>query len=174
MPAAAGGGASLGFLGEVDIDGLTWLRNRVYDAATRQFLSPDPLPGIPGLPGVAHPYQYANGDPIGFVDPLGLQGQPLSVAQYDDIRAQETGPQWNNIVTAGLVVVGVAAMFIPGVNLAGAMLIGAALGAAGGGARCHPGLPDRQLGLGDHRGAVRSGAPWWGRRPGRSAGAPAP
>jgi RHS repeat-associated protein len=131
-PGAAG--PALGWLGEVEIDGLTWLRNRVYDPATRQFLSPDPLPGVPGLPGVAHPYQYANGDPIGFVDPLGLQGQPLTVGQYNDIRAQETGPQWNNIVTAGLVVVGVAAMFIPGVNLAGAVLIGAALGAAGGAA----------------------------------------
>jgi RHS repeat-associated protein len=126
--------ASLGYLGELDIDGLVWLRNRVYDPETRQFLSPDPLPGIPGLPVAANPYHYANNSPVGFVDPLGLQGQPLSIEEYNDYRAQNYGMNWNNIVTAGLVVAGVATMFIPGLNVAGAALIGVALGAAGGAA----------------------------------------
>ena len=131
---ATGGQPSLGYLGELDLDGLVWLRNRVYDPESRQFLSPDPLPGMPGLPGAANPYAYANNNPIGFVDPLGLQGQPLSIDQYNTIRAQETGPQWNNIVTVGLIAVGVATMFIPGLNVVGMIAIGAAIGAVGGAA----------------------------------------
>jgi RHS repeat-associated protein len=126
------GGLSVGYLGELEIDGLVWLRNRVYDPATRQFLSPDPLPGVPGLPTATNPYHYADNNPLGMVDPLGLQ--PMSIDQYNTIRAQETGPQWNHIVQAGLIVAGVATMFIPGLNLAGAALIGIALGAAGGAA----------------------------------------
>jgi hypothetical protein len=105
-----------------------WLRHRVYDPSTRAFLTPDPLPGTPGLPVAANPYHYANNDPIGFVDPLGLQGQPLSIDQYNDIRAQETGMQWGNIALVGLTA---ASFFIPGGPLI-AMGVGAAIGMAPG------------------------------------------
>ena len=40
----------LGYRGELDVDGLVWLRNRAYDPATRAFLPPDPLPPSPGPP----------------------------------------------------------------------------------------------------------------------------
>jgi RHS repeat-associated protein len=128
----ATGGPALGSWGELELAGLTWLRNRAYDPGTRQFLSPDPLPGIPGLPVAANPYHYANNNPVGFVDPLGLQ--PISIDQYNEIRRQETGVQWNNIVTVGLVVVGVAACFIPGVGPLAMAGIAAGIGALGGAA----------------------------------------
>jgi RHS repeat-associated protein len=115
-----------GAFGELALGGLTWLRNRVYDPATRAFLAPDPLPGIPGTPVAANPYHYANNDPVGYVDPLGLQ--PLSIEQYNDIRAQETGVQWGNIAMGALMV---GSFFIPGGPII-ATLVGAGLGMAPG------------------------------------------
>jgi RHS repeat-associated protein len=129
---AAGAVPTLGAGGELELAGLTWLRNRAYDPGTRQFVSPDPLAGIPGLPVAANPYHYANNNPVGFVDRLGLQ--PISIDQYNEIRRQETGVQWNNIVTVGLVVVGVAACFIPGVGPLAMAGIAAGIGAVGGAA----------------------------------------
>ena len=99
--------------------GFTWLRNRAYDPATRQMLSPDPLPGVPGTTVAAWPYHYGANDPIGNVDPLGLQ--PLTLDQYEEYRAQETSVQWGNIAMVGL---GIAAAFVPG-----GPLVAAAVGA---------------------------------------------
>jgi RHS repeat-associated protein len=114
----------LGAFGELDLGGLTWLRHRLYDPETRSFLAPDPLPGIPGLPVAANPYHYANNDPLGFVDPLGLQ--PLSIDQYNDIRQRETGVQWGNIALAALTV---GSFFIPGGPIV-MTLVGAGMGMA--------------------------------------------
>jgi RHS repeat-associated protein len=61
----------LGWRGELTIDGLTWLRNRAYDPGTRAFLTPDPLPAVPGTP--TNPYHYANNNPTNQLDPLGLR-----------------------------------------------------------------------------------------------------
>jgi RHS repeat-associated protein len=104
-------GPALGFLGELEVDGLVWLRNRVYDPATRQFLSPDPLPGDPGSPVLANPYHYAGNDPIGQVDPLGLK--PMSMADYEQYRKVTTGVQWKNVIFAAEVALSVALMFTP-------------------------------------------------------------
>ena len=123
---AAAGEVGPGAFGELDLGGLTWLRHRLYDPATRSFLAPDPLPGIPGTPVAANPYHYADNDPIGHVDPLGLQ--PLSIEQYNDIRAQETGMQWGNVALGALLV---GSFFIPGGPLV-ATLIGVGLGMAPG------------------------------------------
>jgi RHS repeat-associated protein len=68
----------LGWRGELTIDGLTWLRNRAYDPGTRAFLSPDPLPPVPGTPTATNPYHYANNNPTNQLDPLGLR--PLTDA----------------------------------------------------------------------------------------------
>lgn len=47
--------------------GLMDMRARMYDPATGQFLSRDPLVDITG-----EPYAYASGDPISLIDPYGL------------------------------------------------------------------------------------------------------
>jgi RHS repeat-associated protein len=119
-------GPTLGYLGELDLGGLTWLRNRLYDPVTRAFVAPDPLPGVPGLPVATNPYHYANNDPVGFVDPLGLQ--PLSIDQYNEIREQETGMQWGTVAMIGLTA---ASFFVPGGPLI-AMAVGAGMGMAPG------------------------------------------
>jgi RHS repeat-associated protein len=49
--------------------GLIYLRNRVYEPATAQFLTVDPLEAITG-----EPYSYVGDDPINENDPLGLCG----------------------------------------------------------------------------------------------------
>ena len=53
--------------GYTDPTGLIYLVNRYYDPSTGQFLSVDPLVGI-----TDQPYQYVGGDPLNFIDPLGL------------------------------------------------------------------------------------------------------
>src|SRR5690606_34698196 len=58
--------------GRKDANGLTYLRNRYYDAATGQFTQPDPI----GLAGGLNLYGYAGGDPINFSDPFGLAPCP--------------------------------------------------------------------------------------------------
>ena len=98
----------------------------MYDPATRSFLAPDPLPGIPGTPVASYPYHYAGNDPVGSVDPLGLQ--PLTLDQYNEYREQETSVQWGNIAMVGLMA---ASFFVPGGPII-ATLVGAGLGMAPG------------------------------------------
>jgi RHS repeat-associated protein len=77
-------GLAVGARGELVIDGLAWLGARAYDPATRSFLSPDPLPGLPGHPWTNHPYQYAANDPVGWADPTGLR--PVTDAELAALR----------------------------------------------------------------------------------------
>lgn len=125
----SGSNVGLGFLGELEIDSLVWLRARSYDPATAQFLSPDPLAGVPGSAACAFPYGYANDDPIGFVDPLGLKGVPVSIDDFNKTRATGTSVQWGNIIAVGAAV-GVA--LIAPVSLPAVLACGAAAGAVGG------------------------------------------
>jgi RHS repeat-associated protein len=54
---------------QADASGLLYRRNRYYDAGTGRFTQPDPI----GLAGGLNVYGYANGDPVNFSDPFGLQ-----------------------------------------------------------------------------------------------------
>jgi RHS repeat-associated protein len=51
-----------------DVTGLTYRRNRYYDASSGRFTQADPI----GLAGGLTTYGYAGGDPINFADPFGL------------------------------------------------------------------------------------------------------
>ena len=53
--------------------GLIYLRNRVYDPSTAQFLTVDPLEAISG-----EPYSYAGDSPTTYGDSLGLLWTPLA------------------------------------------------------------------------------------------------
>ncbi len=55
-------------------DGLFYMRNRIYDAATGRFLQKDPL----GFMGETNPYTYAGNNPIRYVDPAGFWGLDLA------------------------------------------------------------------------------------------------
>jgi RHS repeat-associated protein len=54
--------------GQQDRSGLMYMRNRYYDPATGRFTQQDPV----GLAGGLNLYGFANGDPVNFTDPFGL------------------------------------------------------------------------------------------------------
>ena len=124
----------------MSVDGLTWLRSRAYDAATRAFLSPDPLPPVPGEAWSANPYHYAANDPIGWADPLGRR--PLSEADMARYREAHRSPweratdwvqdNWEYIAAGAMVVAGVAVMATGIGGPIGAAMIAGALISAGG------------------------------------------
>ncbi len=152
--------ARLGYRGELGVDGLVWLRARAYDPATRAFLSPDPLPAVPGAPGTTYPYHYAGNDPLGAVDPLGLQ--PLTEAQLAEYREAAGGnvferagdwvvDNWEYIAAGALIVGGVLVMATGVGGPIGAAMIGGALlsgGISAGSQRLLTGQVDwRQVGV---------------------------
>jgi RHS repeat-associated protein len=55
-------------VGHTDGSGQKYMRNRYYDPTTGTFTQPDPI----GLGGGLNLYGYANGDPVNFFDPFGL------------------------------------------------------------------------------------------------------
>jgi RHS repeat-associated protein len=118
-----------GYRGELDLDGLVWLRARAYDPATRSFLSPDPLPGLVGHPSGANTYSYAANDPIGHADPAGLR--PLSDTDLADLRDGWTSGWWDRnggYVVGGLAIAGGLLIMATGVGgPLGAAIIGGAL-----------------------------------------------
>ncbi|MEA2245035.1 MAG: hypothetical protein QOD24_4591, partial [Solirubrobacteraceae bacterium] len=136
-------GLHLGYRGEVELDGETWLRARVYDSATRGFLSPDPLPPVPGGACAANPYHYAANNPLGQADPLGLR--PVTDQELRDIRDRMGHNVFHrsadfvsdniDYIAAGALIVGGIAVMATGVGgPLGAAMIGGALLSAGGSA----------------------------------------
>ncbi|HIC2036484.1 RHS repeat-associated core domain-containing protein [Enterobacter soli] len=64
--------------------GLFYNLHRYYDPRHGRYITPDPV----GLAGGLNGYAYADGDPVGWVDPLRLKGMPGSGAHSDDDRTQ--------------------------------------------------------------------------------------
>jgi RHS repeat-associated protein len=130
------GALQLGWRGELEINGLVWLRNRAYDPNTRAFLSPDPLPAIPGTATAANPYHYANNDPLGWLDPLGLR--PMTDADlaayrqahqgFLDKAGHWIGDHWDYIAAGAVMVAGGALMVFGG---PAGMVVGGALMSGG-------------------------------------------
>ena len=133
---------ALGFHDHLAAWGLVWMGARVYDPASREFLSPDPLPPVPGRPGFASAYAYGFYDPVNYLDPSGRR--PVSQAEFDQIREREeqgrlgqawqavTEDPWGTLAMIGVVAVGVALLFTPAAAIGAGILIGAAVPAATG------------------------------------------
>jgi len=123
----------LGYRGELEFAGDTWMRARLYDPVTRGFLSPDPLAPMPGTASSPNPYHYAANNPVGMSDPLGLR--PVTDSELREIRDRmgqnfvHRNADW---IATGLLVVGGIAVMATGVGgPIGAAMIGGALLSAG-------------------------------------------
>lgn len=79
-----------GYVGERrDVDtGLIYLRARWYDPSVGRFLSPDPAPAPQDRPASLNAYLYADGEPVGGVDPAGRQTTADLVAAESDAQIQ--------------------------------------------------------------------------------------
>jgi RHS repeat-associated protein len=64
---------AIGYRGEVTTDGLVYLRHRHHDPTTAQFLTKDPLDGVPSTPTITNPYHHTDNNPITKTDPSGLR-----------------------------------------------------------------------------------------------------
>ena len=131
---------TIGYRGEVSFEGLVWLRNRVYDPATRGFLSRDPLPPVVGAPWAGNPYSYAGNDPIGSSDPLGMS--PVTEAELASYRETMNRSLWERagdlvqdnweVIVGGAMIIAGAALIATGVGgPVGVLMIGGALSTSG-------------------------------------------
>jgi RHS repeat-associated protein len=84
------GGLGVGFPGQVwDAELGTWHNvYREYDATTGRFLTTDPL----GLGGGSNLYAYVGGNPVSYVDPLGLELCRAQVGSLDDYLDSDFAP----------------------------------------------------------------------------------
>jgi RHS repeat-associated protein len=123
----------LGFRGELEFGGLTWLRDRAYDPASRAFIAPDPLPPVAGTAYAANPYHYAGNDPLNQADPLGRR--PVTDQELREIRdrmGQNFFARNADYIIAGALIVGGIVVMATGVGgPIGAAMIGGALLSAG-------------------------------------------
>ena len=135
------GEVGVGYRGELAVDCMVWLRNRVYDPSSRALLSPDPLPPPTGVAWAGNPYSYAGNDPIGSADPLGLR--PVTeeqLANYRDAMNRSVWEQagdwvqdnWEYIAAGAMIVAGIAVMATGVGGPIGVAMISGALLSAGG------------------------------------------
>ncbi len=134
-------GVGLGYRGELTVDGLVFMGDRVYDPATRTFLSHDPLPPVPGENGAfGSPYSYSWCDPVNYVDPSGRE--PITVEEFDAWKEkQETNrferavqamidDPWGTLAMVGVIAVGTVLVATGvGAGIGAGILIGAATAA---------------------------------------------
>ena len=127
------GALGIGAAGELSVGGLEWMGARVYDPASRGFLSVDPIDPVPGAGWAGNPYSYAGNDPLHALDPMGLS--PVTDAELRAYAAQHAGAisaagdwmadNWEYVAGGAMVVAG-GVLIATGVGgPAGMMLISA-------------------------------------------------
>lgn len=132
-------GVSLTDSGSLSVAGFEVLGARLYDPGTRGFVSMDPLASELGAGWASNPYAYAGNNPLGLLDPLGLRPMTdADLAAFDRnsdtglARAWRKSENWLNgkggwVIGGAAVAAGVAAMFVPGLNVVAAGAISGAL-----------------------------------------------
>jgi RHS repeat-associated protein len=109
-----------GYAGQyTDPTGNLYLRARYYDPATAQFLTRDPLEAL-----TANPYGYTDGNPLQYIDPLGLSWWNPASWSADDLDFASTVLSGAALV---LSITGVGAPVAAGLE---ALSVAASVGAA--------------------------------------------
>ena len=118
---------SLGVDGALSFAGLEWMGARVYDPATRGFLTTDPLEAPAGAAWAANPYEYAGNNPLSMLDPTGLKPvtDPAILAQFGQEHTTWLGENWEYVAGGAMVVAGGALMATGVGGPVGMMLVSA-------------------------------------------------
>ncbi len=115
-------GVAIGGQGNLLVDGREWMQARVYDPASRGFLSTDPLEPVYGTGWAGNPYSFAGNDPMNQSDPWGLS--PVTDEELQAYRDSNNGAlsnaweatkswvgdNWEYIAAGAMIVAGVALM----------------------------------------------------------------
>ena len=121
--------------GSVRVAGLDVMGARVFDGASKRFLSTDPLAQVPGTGFFADVYAFCGNNPVGLMDPWGLK--PMSPDEFQKYSQEQYDKFWQGVRNVGEWAAG-AIMVAAGLALTvaavatgplGMVLLGAASGA---------------------------------------------
>ena len=115
--------------GSVRVAGLDVMGARVFDGASKRFLSTDPLAQVPGTGFFADVYAFCGNNPVGLMDPWGLKPMsPDEFQRYSRDKAQKDF--WEYVAAGAMLVVGLALTAAAvATGPLGMVLLGAASGA---------------------------------------------
>ena len=115
--------------GSVRVAGLDVMGARVFDGASKRFLSTDPLAQVPGTGFFADVYAFCGNNPVGLMDPWGLK--PMSPDEFQKYSRDKFWKDFRDYVAAGAMIVVGLALTVAAVATGplGMVLLGAASGA---------------------------------------------
>ena len=115
--------------GSVRVAGLDMMGARVFDGASKRFLSTDPLAQVPGTGFFADVYAFCGNNPVGLMDPWGLK--PMSPDEFQKYSKDKFWKDFGDYVAAGAMLFVGLALTAAAVATGplGMVLLGAASGA---------------------------------------------
>ena len=85
--------------GSVRVAGLDVMGARVFDGASKRFLSTDPLAQVPGTGFFADVYAFCGNNPVGLMDPWGLK--PMSPDEFQKYSQEQYDKFWQGVRNVG-------------------------------------------------------------------------
>ena len=116
--------------GSVRVAGLDVMGARVFDGASKRFLSTDPLAQVPGTGFFADVYAFCGNNPVGLMDPWGLK--PMSPDEFQKYSQEQYNKALKNIrdyAMAGVAIVAGAVLSTLALTGPWGIIFGAAGGA---------------------------------------------